>query len=409
MSKYAYKASDASGRIVKGTLEAADERGAAGNLQEMGYIPIRISPAGKSGGTLGRKFSGDVLSSFSRVSTRDVMRFTLDLSTLLAAGLPVDKALSLQADVTEKEKFKAVAADILKSVQGGSYLSDAMGKHPKAFSKFYVNMVRAGEAGGVLESVLERQGEFLESAQDLKDEIQSALYYPSFLVLVSGISIIVLMTVVLPKFSTIFSGIGVAMPLSTRFIIGMSEILIGYWWAILAGTALSVAAFLQYAKTPKGGKKLDGIKLKIPGVSKLVTNIETARFARALGTLVKSGVPILQALDLVKEIVGNRVIADALKKVYERVKDGERLSKPLKDSKLFPPLAVNMIMVGEESGKLGGMLLQVAGSYEKTVKTMVKRFIGLLEPAMILIMGLMVGFIVLSMLTAIFSINDLPL
>lgn len=408
MALYAYKAADTSGKVVRGTLEAGDEKGVAGRLQDMGYIPIDIRESGKRPVKQTVKKPGARLSILSRVSQRDVMRFTIDLSALLSAGLPIDKALGLQAEVTEKEKFKAVVTDILKSVQGGAYLSDAMARHPGAFSDFYINMVRAGEAGGVLEAVLERLGVFLESAQDLRDEIKSALYYPAFLVLVSGISIIVLMTFVLPKFSVIFSGIGGALPVSTKILLGTSEFLIGYWWAVLAGIAACAIGFQHYANTPAGRTRIDGLKLSLPVVSGMVRHVETARFARTLGTLIRSGVPILQALELVKQVMTNKIVSAALKKVHERVKEGDRLSAPLKSSGVFPPLATHMIKVGEESGRLGDMLLQVAENYEKIVRTMIKRFVGLLEPAMILIMGLMVGFIVISMLTAIFSINELP-
>jgi len=308
----------------------------------------------------------------------------------------------------EKEKVKEVVGDILKTVQGGGYLSDAMAKHPKIFSKFYVNMVRAGEAGGVLESVLERLGAFLESSQDLKDYIKSALVYPLFLVFVGGASIIILLTFVIPKFSVIFSDMGQAIPFSTRFLLGLSEVLRAYWWVILGGLGAIFFFLRRYLITQAGRLRLDRNKLSLPIAGELVKKIEVARFARTLGTLTKSGVPILQALVLVKDIIGNRVIAKSMEKVYERVKEGDKLSKPLSDSGIFPSLAIQMITVGEETGRLDSMLLRVAENYEKMVKDTVKRFISLLEPAMILAMGLVVGFVVISMLMAIFSMNEMP-
>ncbi|MCP4107688.1 MAG: type II secretion system protein GspF [Desulfobacteraceae bacterium] len=408
MSLYTYKATDISGKIVKGTLEAPDEKGAAGRLQDMGYIPIKISQAGKDQGKLSYDISKGLVSLLSRVSNKDVMLFTQDISALLKAGLPVDRALSILIEVTEKEKFKEIIRNILKSVQGGSYLSDAMAKHPAAFSDFYVNMIRAGEAGGVLEAVLERLGIFLETAQELKDYIKSALVYPVFLVAVSGISIIILMTFVIPKFSVIFSDMGHNIPWNTRFLLGLSEVLRNYWWAGIGGIVFCYILFRQYSNTPSGRLRLDTYKMNSPIIGELVKKIEVARFSRTLGTLVKSGVPILQAISLVSEIIGNKVIAGSMKKIHEKVKEGERLSKPLNDTGLFPSLAVQMITVGEETGRLDEMLLRVAENYEKVVRNLVKRLISLLEPAMILAMGLVVGFIVISMLMAIFSMNEMP-
>jgi len=408
MSTYSYKATDSSGKIVNGSLEAEGEKGVVAELHNMGFIPIRIALSKGSGKRFDIDISKQITSFFKGVSGKDILGFTQDLSTLLESGLPVDRALSILIGAAEKEKVKEVVGDILKTVQGGGYLSDAMAKHPKIFSKFYVNMVRAGEAGGVLESVLERLGAFLESSQDLKDYIKSALVYPLFLVFVGGASIIILLTFVIPKFSVIFSDMGQAIPFSTRFLLGLSEVLRAYWWVILGGLGAIFFFLRRYLITQAGRLRLDRNKLSLPIAGELVKKIEVARFARTLGTLTKSGVPILQALVLVKDIIGNRVIAKSMEKVYERVKEGDKLSKPLSDSGIFPSLAIQMITVGEETGRLDSMLLRVAENYEKMVKDTVKRFISLLEPAMILAMGLVVGFVVISMLMAIFSMNEMP-
>ena len=408
MPLYSYKATDVSGKIVKGSLDAVDEKGVVTGLQNMGYIPIRISPSGKESISLNFDLSGAAQALIKRASTKDVMIFTQDLSVLLEAGLPVDRALAILVDVTEKDRFKEIIKDVLKSIQGGSYLSDALAKHPRAFSGFYVNMVKAGEAGGILEHVLDRLSVFLENSQELKDYIKSALVYPVFLVFVGGISIVILLTFVIPKFSVIFSDMGQTIPLSTTFLLWFSEVMRIYWWAILGAIAAICFSFRRYAGTRAGQIKIDKYKMNFPISGELVRKIEVARFTRTLGTLMKSGVPILQALALVKEIIGNQVIARSIEKIYERVKEGERLSRPMVDTGLFPALAIEMITVGEETGKLDEMLLKVADNYEKIVKNMVKRFISFLEPAMILIMGLVVGFIVISMLMAIFSINEMP-
>ena len=408
MPLYSYKATDVSGKIVKGSLDAVDEKGVVTGLQNMGYIPIRINPPGKDSISLDFDLSGVSRALIKRASTKDVMIFTQDLSVLLEAGLPVDRALAILVDVTEKDRFKEIIKDVLKSIQGGSYLSDALAKHPRVFSGFYVNMVKAGEAGGILEHVLDRLSVFLENSQELKDYIKSALVYPVFLVCVGGISIVILLTFVIPKFSVIFSDMGQTIPLSTSFLLWFSEVIRIYWWVILGAIAAICFSFRRYAGTRAGRIRIDKYKMNFPVSGELVRKIEVARFTRTLGTLMKSGVPILQALNLVKEIIGNQVIARSIEKIHERVKEGERLSRPMVDTGLFPSLAIEMITVGEETGKLDEMLLKVADNYEKIVRNMVKRFISFLEPAMILVMGLVVGFIVISMLMAIFSINEMP-
>ena len=248
----------------------------------------------------------------------------------------------------------------------------------------------------------------MESSQDLKDYIKSAMVYPLFLVFVGGISIIILLTFVLPKFSIIFSDMGQAIPLSTRFLLGFSEIIKSYWWILIGGTGGVIYFVRRYITQPSGRLKLDRYKISLPVLGDLIKKIEVARFARTLGTLTESRVPILQALRLVKDIIGNQIIARSMETVYDKVKEGEKLSKPLSETGTFPSLAIQMIMVGEETGRLDVMLLRVAENYEKMVRSMVKKFISLLEPAMILIMGLVVGFIVISMLMAIFSMNEMP-
>lgn len=336
------------------------------------------------------------------------MVFTLDLCALLEAGLPVDKALTILINVSEKDKFKQIIHGILKSVEGGNSLSEALAKYPNIFSTLYVNMVTAGETGGVLPMVLDRLGSFLENSQDLKEYITSSMVYPLFLVFVGGISIIIMLTFVLPKFSIIFADMGQAMPGSTKMLLAISHGLRAYWWLIIGVIAAATFLLKRYVQTPVGRLKFDRFKLQLPVVGKLVKSVEVARFSRTLGTLIRSGVPILQAMRLVREIINNQLIAGNLAIVYDRVKEGESLSKPLDQADIFPPLAVQMIAVGEETGKLDQMLLRVADNYEKVVRNMIKRFVNLLEPVMILAMGLMVGFIVISMLLAVFSMNDVP-
>lgn len=408
MTEFLYKAADAKGKIVKGAVEAADEAGVVATLRERRLIPIRISTVEPKRLPLNLSARIDLPALMNRVTGRDIMLFTQDLATLIGAGLPIDRSLNILIGAAPKEKFKKILKAINTDVQGGSYLSDALAKHPRIFSRFYVNMIRAGESGGVLEPVLERMGHFLENTQELIDYVKSALIYPLFLVVLGGASIIVLMTVVIPKFSVIFADLGATLPLSTRLLLGASDIFRRFLWLILAAAAAGIIAFDRYRRTPAGRMTIDRYKTRLPIVGNLTRNLETARFTRTLGTLIQSGVPILQALTLAKDIIQNRVLANALDTVHARVKEGEHLSVPMEDIGFFPELAIQMIKVGEETGKLDRMLLKVGESYEKTVRILIKRLIGLLEPAMILAMGLVVGFIVISMLTAIFSINEMP-
>jgi len=407
MPKFSYKAAGSAGKVMQGLMEAGDKQVVAARLQEMGMIPMEINPAKGSRKAIGFSLSRGLGSLLSRISGKDVLVFTRDISALLEAGLPVDRALSILIDVAEKDRFKDVVRDILKSVQGGAYLSDALAKHPGVFSTFYINMVRAGEAGGVLEAVLGRLSLFLENVQELKDYIKSSMVYPLFLVTVGGVSIIILLAYVIPKFSIIFADMGSNIPVTTKMLLGLSDFVRLYWPFFLGAIALVIFLVRRYLKTPGGRLRFDAFLLDMPLGGDIVRKIEVARFARTLGTLTKSGVPILQAINLVKEILGNKIVAKAMNKVFDRVKEGERLSRPLGDTGIFPSLAIQMVTVGEETGRLDDMLIKIAENYEKVVRDLVKRFVSLLEPAMILLMGVMVGFIVISMLMAIFSINDM--
>ncbi len=409
MPVFSYKASDAAGRIVSDTIEAADEKSVAAELHDMGYIPIRISGAGKKDSAgLSSFFSADFAFFRNRISSKDVMFFTQDLTALLESGLPVDRSLKILVAASENERLSRIIQEILKAIEGGKDLSDAMADHPKVFTDFYINMVRAGESGGVLVAVLKRVAGFLETSNELKDYIKSALVYPVFLIFVGIVSIIILFTFVIPKFSVVFEDMGESIPASARIMLTASDLVVNFWWAgagIIAAAALIV---YRFSRTETGRKHIDRIKLKTPLIGDLVLKVEIGRITRTLGTLINSGVPILESLNLSKNIVSNSVVSRSMVQVHESVKEGEELSDPLEKAKIFPPLSIHMIKVGEETGRMAEMLLRVADNYEKVVKNSVKRLISLLEPALILIMGVIVGSIVVSMLMAVFSMNDLP-
>ncbi len=397
MGIFSYRATTTDGAIVEGVIEAADEKDAVDRLKNSGIIPLKITTPREG---IGKRF-------LHKSSKGDILTFTTELSALLSAGLPLDRSLNILSDISESGEMKSIVKAVLKSIREGSSFSDALSKHPKAFPKLYVNMIRAGEAGGVLDVVLDKLNEFLESSQELKDHVFSAMIYPVILLLTGGFSIIVLLVYVLPKFSTIFSEMHVALPLSTQIIISVSNALSMYWWVLLACAAGSWLLFRNYTRSEAGRYSWDSFKIKMMG--EVIRKIETARFTRTLGTLLKSGVPLLQALHNSKDVISNQVIASAIDGVAKGAKEGKGIAAPLATADVFPPLALSMIKVGEETGQLDTMLLKVAETYEKSLKVSIKRFVSFVEPAMILAMGVIIGFIVVSMLMAIFSITNLPM
>ncbi|MBN2053360.1 type II secretion system inner membrane protein GspF [bacterium] len=403
MPVFTYKASDIKGLIIDGTMEGKDEGAIISRLQEQQLFPLLIKPVVEAKG-ISREVS--IKSFMKRTRKRDIMVFTQQLATLLDAGMQLDRALAILIELNEGTKLQEAIMKIRKNVQGGSSFADALAKHPKLFSRLYVNMVRSGESGGVLEIIMARLAGFLEMTQTMRDEIISAMIYPILLSSVGGAALIILLTFVLPKFTVIFADLGVAMPLVTRLVLSFSNFIKHYWYLILGALVFGFLALRSYRKTEKGRIGWDGFILKIPLLGELMQKIEIARFSRTLGTLSRSGVPILQALSIVKDTLTNEVIANALIDVYGSLKEGDTISGPLRDAKVFPPLAIHMIAVGEETGKLENMLLKIADVYETDVKVTIKRLMSLLEPAMILIMGVVVGFIVVSMLMAIFSISS---
>ena len=412
MAHFQYRAADPEGKVVEGTIEAAEVAAVVARLQDRGLIPIRVGAAtveGKAKAAAGSRLSMPSMPSLGRrVGQKDLLIVTQELSTLLEAGLPLDRSLGTLVELADKPELKAILSDVLQSVRGGKSLAEAMAKHP-FFPGLYINMVRAGEVGGFLDTVLERLLEYLEQSQELRDEARAALAYPVILTGAMSASILVLLVYVLPKFSSLFEGMGKTLPFSARMVMGLSDAIRGYWWLGLALLGLLVFAVRYWVRTPRGSLTWDQTKLRLPVVGDVVRKMEVAKIARTLGTLLKSGVPMVQALGIVKEIAGNQMVARSLAEVEVGVREGEGVSEPLARSGVFPPLAVQMISVGEDTGKLDDMLLKVAGYFDREVKVRIQQFTRLLEPVLILVMGLAVGFIVVSMLSAIFSVNDLPI
>ncbi len=384
------------GNMVEGVIDAADEKSAIERLKDTGAIPIKVTVQKENIRTKIRL----------RSSRKDLQAFTTELSILLNAGLTLDRSLHIVSDISGSNEIKSVVQSLLGYIREGNAFSEALQKHPKIFPRMYINMIRAGEASGVLNVILEKLNEYLESSSELREHIISAMIYPAILVITGGISIIILLTFVLPKFSVIFAELGGALPMPTQILLSFSNGLKTSWWILLLAAAAGWVTFHYYIKSDKGRYRWDAFKIRIMG--EVIGKLETVRFCRTLGLLLKSGVPLLQALNNARDVIGNHVIASALGAVSKGAKEGKGISAPLEKAGVLPSLAMSMIKVGEETGQLDTMLLKVAMAYEKSLQETIKRFVNFLEPVMILIMGLIISFIVISMLVAIFSITDLP-
>ena len=407
MPTFTYRAADRRGQTVEGVMEAPDARGVVERLQRDAYFPIKVAPQSERRSVLG--LSWPVLGG-RRVSRRDVLTFTHQLGTLVEAGLPLDRALVILEDLAPNPGLRAITTDLLTAIRGGSSLAEAMAKHqPRPFSRLAVNMVRAGEKGGVLEATLKRLAELLEETQEFKETLVSALIYPILLTLAGGAAVVFLLTFVIPRFVDIFKDLGQALPLPTQILLTVSGTIQQYWWFFAAAALGLVLAGRVALQSESGRWNWDRFALRVPLLGEVVLKTETARFARILGTLLKSGVPVLTALGVVRELSGNQVLGRAIDRVADGVRRGAGIAGPLKESQAFPAMAVHIVRVGEETGRLEEMLLKLAADLESEVRRLVKRLMGLLEPTIILIMGLIVGFIVVALLMAIFSITEVQM
>lgn len=404
METYNYEATTRDGSIVTGSIEVANESLAVDRIQDMGYFPLKVSKADEGEGALARFLS----SLHNRITDNDVMTFTYQLGVLLDAGFPLDRSLSILSDLTEKSRFRELVKDLNSHVRSGKSFSDALSRYPRVFPLFFVNMVKAGEAGGFLEDTISRLSTYLENAQGLKEEVRSALVYPIVLSIFGGAAVVFLLTYVVPMFTQIFTDMGETLPLPTMIMLSISNFLIGYWWGILLVISAVVFSVRRYIKSEAGRKTWDRVRFKLPVFGKLYQEAAVSRFSRTLGTLLASGVPILNAFQIVKGTLGSEKISDIISSVRDATRKGKGISEPLKNSDIFPPIAVHMVTVGEETGRLDEMLIKIADRFDIEVRNTVKRMLSLLEPALIIIMAVLVGFIVISMLLAIFSISELP-
>jgi len=403
MALYSYKVVNNAGEMEEGVQEAADQQSLLNELQDQGFVPIRIELAADKT-FLGIKLTGGALS----LSQKEILLFTRELATLLDSGLPLDRSLRVLIELTEdNEKLSKLISQVLEKVKGGASLADALESQAKVFSRFYLNMIRAGELGGNLGDVLNRLAEYLERSQELKNTVTTALIYPAILLVMSVASLIVMLTFVVPQFTEMFENAGKQLPVPTQVVVAVADFLQSYWWALLI-IIMSASSYMKsQLATPVTKKIWDARFLKMPLFGDILLHMETANLTRTLGTLLGNGVSILQALGIARETAGNLIMVDLLDEAEQELKQGKSMSDALTESECFPKLAIQMIKMGEETGRLEEMLLRVATIYDKQLRTSIQRMLALLEPALIITLGLMIAGIIISILLAILSVNDL--
>jgi type IV pilus assembly protein PilC len=408
MPIFSYQATDKKGAEVTGMVEADSLALAINQVRSLGFFPTKVKEdAGKLARRQRTKGKGVQISIGGFIRQKEITLVTRQLATLIDAGLPLLRSLSILYDQQKPGKLKNTLDDLVNDVQSGTTFSEALAKHPKAFDKLYVNMVRAGEVGGMLEVVLNRLADFAERREALARKVKSAMVYPIMVILVAGGIVTFLLIKVVPTFAEIFSDMGGALPAPTQILVNISEGLQRSYLKILGYGIGGMIALKLIFKVELVQAIKDRVVLKLPMIGSLVRKIGVARFSRTLGTLITSGVPILQSLSIVKETISNRVIANAVGEVHDSIREGETIAGPLEESGAFPPMSVNMIDVGEETGNLDSMLLKVADIYDAEVESAIDGLLQMMEPILMVVLGGIVGFIVIAMYLPIFTIGDL--
>ncbi len=400
MPVFTYRALDSQGQEVRDEVEAGSSDEALNKLRGMNLFPtsvkekaVKRSAARKGAAATTKKKS----LAFGKVKQKQLAAFTRQLSTLINAGLPIVRSLKILSDQLKAGVLKNDLMDVSDDVESGAALSEGLAKHPKTFNKLYVNMVKAGEAGGILDQILERLASFMEASEKIKKKVLSALIYPAVVMLVAGAILIVIIGFIVPKFQKMFEDMGTELPPATRFLIKAGNFVQHQWYLLPAIPIGIVLLYRLVVFTKPGRYATDFLKLKVPVFGMIISKSAISRFTRTLGTLITSGVPILEALNVVKEATPNVVVSSAVAKVHDSIREGENMAPPLAASKVCDPMVVNMIDVGEETGELDKMLLKVADTYDEDVDALVGGMMSLLEPLLIVVMGLAVGFIVISL------------
>jgi type IV pilus assembly protein PilC len=394
MPTFEYTARNAQNQLLKGTIEAASKDDAAKQIRQKKLILVSVNEPPKQ---LKMSFGG------SGVTTRDVVIFTRQFSTMINAGLPLVQSLTVLSEQTENKVLAETTKKVVYDVESGATLADAFSKHPKVFSELYVNMVAAGEAGGILDTILGRLAVFLEKNDALIRKVKGAMVYPSVIFSVAGIAIAVLLIFVIPVFERMFASVNLELPLPTAIVVGLSRFLIGWWWVIGGGAVGAWFLFKQWVATPSGKKQFDTIMLKVPVLGDVIRKSAVSRFTRTLGTLISSGVSILDGLEITAKTAGNMVIHDAVMASRSSIAGGETIAAPLKESQVFPPMVTSMISIGEQTGGLDEMLSKIADFYDEEVDVAVGTLLSLMEPIMIVVLGVVVGGMVVAMYLPIFD------
>ena len=401
MPTFTYKARDQKGELIQGTIDAESKGMVTTRLQTMGFFPVEIfaDEKGREGKfSIGRFLKG-------KIRTSDLSTFNRQLADMISAGVPLVRSLGVILNQTASESLKEILQAVNNDVSAGDTLAKALSRHPRVFSKLYCAMVKAGETGGMLDGVLQRLADFSEEEETIKGKIKGALAYPIIMIFAGSAAIFVLMTVVIPKIVNVFAELHQALPLPTQILIKITNFLIGSWWMIILGGVFLFTVVWRYFKTAEGRKFFHRTQIQIPILGDLIIKREVSRFARTLGSLLRNGVSILNALEITEEVIGNAIVNEEVKKISENITQGSSVAGPLKGSKVFPPVVVNMMSIGEETGKLDEVLLKIASSYEIEVDRSVKLLTSMIEPLIILMMGFIVGFIVISMMLPIFNLD----
>ncbi len=416
MPKFKYESIDKAGKVSSGTVEAADRQVAARVLQDQGLFPTSIFSENERESPKNEKKKDETVRLLNRkinlpfpgrsaVSEQERAVLFRQWSSLISSGLPLVRSLSCLIDQQENESIKAAITDIREKIQSGGMLADAMAAHRDVFSELQINMIRAGEMGGILETSLERLAVFTEAEQDLRSRVISAMLYPAILTGVMVVAIGFLLTFVVPRFVGLFRDMQQTLPMPTLILIAMGNFMSRFWWVVVILPLAAGFGIKNYAETKEGRLRMDRFKLRIPLFGSLVRKVVISRFTRTLSTLVEGGIPILSALNIARETAGNAVFIKALESVQSSVREGTNLAEPLRQAKEFPPLVIHMVAVGEESGRLGEMLLRVAEVYDGEISANIKRLTGLLEPLIILVMSVVVAFVVLAIVLPILSLD----
>jgi type IV pilus assembly protein PilC len=423
MAKFNYVAMDSRGKETKGTLEVGSQNEAVGRLKEMGFFPTKVtevekgkakgegkakpgSKAKKKGGGFDLQIKIPGLS--GRVKPKVLTAFTRQLATLVDAGLPLLRGLRVLEKQEKHPTLKQIIGEVGVGIEGGSTFSEALAQHPKVFNRLFINMVKAGELGGVLEVVLARLAEFMEKAQKIKGKVIAAMFYPCAVITVAIAILAVLMVWVVPKFKEIFKDMlpGKDLPAFTNFVLSISDAIAHHFILTTIGVVIFVIAFVTFVKTRFGRRIFDKFKLNMPVLGPVITKVAISRFTRTLGTLVSSGVPILQALTIVKETSGNVIVGAAVASVHESVKEGETITAPLEASGVFPPMVISMVDVGEQTGALPEMLMKIADNFDEEVDNAVAAMTSLLEPIMIVFLAVIVGSIVIALFLPLITLME---